>query len=179
MAIWEATAGSGPMVLVEWSVRCRSAHRVRASTRDHGGCKGARAGRRSACYRMGGTYPSRRRDSRRPSPAWRSALGDPMIDDLGYESQRRSTWNADATSRCGSPRRPVSILLSRDNVIDHSQQPDALLLEAHRLAEPAGRLLFGVNAFSIGHRQVAGSPPSASASDRATCSLSRWIRRVG
>lgn len=84
-----------------------------------------------------------------PLPRITIRTDDPKIDEMATEMQRRSTYvQADATQRLGYPDASFDLIVC-DNVVDHTQEPGAILLEAYRLAKPGGRLLFGVNVFSL------------------------------
>ena len=71
------------------------------------------------------------------------------VDRFGEELQERTEFlQADATMQL--PLDPASFdLVVCENVVDHTQEPRAILKEARRLVRPDGRLLFGVNVFSI------------------------------
>jgi SAM-dependent methyltransferase len=83
-----------------------------------------------------------------PLPRLIVSTGDPVVDDFARSLQQRTDYlQADATKPI--PLDPgVFDLVVCDNVIDHTQDPKAILVESARLAKPGGTLLFGVNVFS-------------------------------
>ena len=83
-----------------------------------------------------------------PLPRLVVSTGDPVVDDFAQRLQERTEYlQADAT-------KPIPLdsgvfdLVVCNNVIDHTQDPEAILVESARLAKPGGTLLFGVNVFS-------------------------------
>jgi SAM-dependent methyltransferase len=83
-----------------------------------------------------------------PLPRMSVETGDDDLDTLCRSLQARTEYlQADATQRL--PYDPGSFeVVVCDNVIDHSQAPDAILTEARRLVDQRGLLLFGVNVYS-------------------------------
>jgi SAM-dependent methyltransferase len=83
-----------------------------------------------------------------PLPRLIVSTGDRVVDDFARSLQERTDYlQADATKPI--PLDPgVFDLVVCDNVIDHTQDPEAILVESARLAKPGGTLLFGVNVFS-------------------------------
>lgn len=78
--------------------------------------------------------------------------GDDTFDRFVADLQTRTDFlQADATTRL--PLEDASFdLVVCDNVVDHTQDPRAILAEGRRLVRTDGRLLFSVNVFSaIGH----------------------------
>ena len=83
-----------------------------------------------------------------PLPRLIVSTGDRVVDDFARSLQERTDYlQADAT-------KPIPLdsgvfdLVVCDNVIDHTQDPEGILVEAARLAKPGGTLLFGVNVYS-------------------------------
>jgi len=83
-----------------------------------------------------------------PLPRLVVSTGDRVVDDFARSLQERTDYlQADATKTI--PLDPgVFDLVVCDNVIDHTQDPEAILVESARLAKPGGTLLFGVNVYS-------------------------------
>lgn len=83
-----------------------------------------------------------------PLPRLVVSTGDQVVDEFARTLQERAEYlQADATKPI--PLDPgVFDLVVCDNVIDHTQDPEAILVEAARLAKPGGTLLFGVNVYS-------------------------------
>ena len=83
-----------------------------------------------------------------PLPRLIVSTGDRVVDDFARSLQERTDYlQADATKPI--PLDPgVFDLVVCDNVIDHTQDPKAILVESARLAKPGGTLLFGVNVYS-------------------------------
>jgi SAM-dependent methyltransferase len=80
------------------------------------------------------------------------STGDDDIDRFVTDLQARTDFlQADATTRLPLDEASFDLVVC-DNVVDHTQDPRAILAEGRRLVRPDGRLLFGVNVFSaIGH----------------------------
>jgi len=78
--------------------------------------------------------------------------GDHNIDRLVTDLQARTDFlQADATRRLPLDEASFDLVVC-DNVVDHTQNPRAILAEGRRLVRTDGRLLFSVNVFSaIGH----------------------------
>jgi len=78
--------------------------------------------------------------------------GDHNIDRLVTDLQARTDFlQADATRRLPLDEASFDLVVC-DNVVDHTQNPRAILAESRRLVRTDGRLLFSVNVFSaIGH----------------------------
>lgn len=84
-----------------------------------------------------------------PLPRLEVRTGDRDLDDLCFKLQARSSYmQADATSALDLPSGTFDVVVC-DNVVDHCQDPEGLLREAHRLTKTQGHLLFGVNVFSV------------------------------
>lgn len=83
-----------------------------------------------------------------PLPRLIVSTGDQVVDAFARSLQERADYlQADATKPI--PLDPgVFDLVVCDNVIDHTQDPEAILVESARLAKPGGTLLFGVNVYS-------------------------------
>ena len=82
-----------------------------------------------------------------PLPRLTVRTGDATVDAMAADLQARSRYvQADATQQLDTLGEFDLVVC--DNVIDHSQEPAAILREARRLVAPGGRLLFGVNVFS-------------------------------
>jgi SAM-dependent methyltransferase len=74
---------------------------------------------------------------------------DDSIDRFFKELQARTDFlQADATARLPMDDANFDLIVC-ENVVDHTQDPRAVLAEGRRLVRPDGRLLFGVNVFSI------------------------------
>jgi SAM-dependent methyltransferase len=83
-----------------------------------------------------------------PLPRLRIATGDDNVDRFATELQQRSEFlQADATQRLPLDDGSCDLIVC-DNVIDHTQDPRAILAEGRRIVRSGGRLLFGVNVFS-------------------------------
>jgi SAM-dependent methyltransferase len=81
-------------------------------------------------------------------PRLRVVTGDSSLDTFCEVLQGRIEYlQADATTRLPFADGSFDLVVC-DNVVDHTQDPTAVLAEAYRLTAPAGRLLFGVNTFS-------------------------------
>lgn len=80
------------------------------------------------------------------------STGDHDIDRFVTDLQARTDFlQADATTRLPLDEASFDLVVC-DNVVDHTQDPRAILAEGRRLVRPDGRLLFSVNVFSaIGH----------------------------
>ncbi len=65
--------------------------------------------------------------------------------------QQRITFTQSRAEDQALPARSFDLVIC-DNVVDHTEQPQAVLHECRRLLVPGGMLAFGVNAFStVGH----------------------------
>lgn len=74
---------------------------------------------------------------------------DHSIDRFFKELQERTDYlEADATERLPMDDASFDLVVC-ENVVDHTQDPRAVLAEGRRLVRPGGRLLFGVNVFSV------------------------------
>ena len=74
---------------------------------------------------------------------------DDSIDRFFKELQMRTDFlQGDATARLPLDDASFDLIVC-ENVVDHTQDPRAVLAEGRRLVRPDGRLLFGVNVFSI------------------------------
>jgi SAM-dependent methyltransferase len=74
---------------------------------------------------------------------------DDSIDRFFKEMQARTDFlQADATARLPIDDASFDLIIC-ENVVDHTQDPRAVLAEGRRLVRPDGHLLFGVNVFSI------------------------------
>jgi SAM-dependent methyltransferase len=74
---------------------------------------------------------------------------DDSIDRFFKELQGRTDFlQADATGRLPMDDASFDLIVC-ENVVDHTQDPRAVLAEGRRLVRPDGRLLFGVNVFSV------------------------------
>ncbi len=83
-----------------------------------------------------------------PLPQLNICTGNANVDQFVVDLQRRSEFiQADATLRLPLEDNSFDLVVC-DNVVDHTQDPRAILAEARRLARQDGRLLFGVNVFS-------------------------------
>jgi SAM-dependent methyltransferase len=78
--------------------------------------------------------------------------GDENVDRFVTNLQTRTDFlQADATTRLPLDEASFDLVVC-DNVVDHTQNPQAILAEGRRLVRSDGRLLFSVNVFSvIGH----------------------------
>jgi SAM-dependent methyltransferase len=73
---------------------------------------------------------------------------DDSIDRFFKELQARTEFlQADATARLPLDDASFDLIVC-ENVVDHTQDPRAILAEGRRLVRPDGHLLFGVNVFS-------------------------------
>ena len=73
---------------------------------------------------------------------------DDSVDRFFKELQMRTEFlQADATARLPLDDSSFDLIVC-ENVVDHTQDPQAILAEGRRLVRPDGRLLFGVNVFS-------------------------------
>lgn len=87
-----------------------------------------------------------------PLPRLTVDTGDSGVDRFVFDLQERTEFlQADATNRLPLDDGSFDLIVC-DNVIDHSQDPEAILSEGRRLVKPDGRLLFGVNVFSVAGR---------------------------
>jgi SAM-dependent methyltransferase len=74
---------------------------------------------------------------------------DDSVDRFFKELQGRTDFlQADATARLPIDDASFDLIVC-ENVVDHTQDPRAVLAEGRRLVKPDGRLLFGVNVFSV------------------------------
>jgi SAM-dependent methyltransferase len=74
--------------------------------------------------------------------------GNDQVDRFVKDLQTRTDFlQADATTRLPLDEASFDLIVC-DNVVDHTQDPRAILAEGRRLVRPDGRLLFGVNVFS-------------------------------
>jgi SAM-dependent methyltransferase len=80
------------------------------------------------------------------------STGHENIDRFVTDLQMRTDFlQADATTRLPLDEASFDLVVC-DNVVDHTQDPRAILAEGRRLVRSDGRLLFSVNVFSaIGH----------------------------
>jgi len=77
------------------------------------------------------------------------STSDDSINRFFKELQTRTDFiQADATSRLPLDDASFDLVVC-ENVVDHTQDPQAILAEGRRLVRPGGRLLFGVNVFSV------------------------------
>lgn len=84
-----------------------------------------------------------------PLPMLRIATGDENIDRFAAELQGRIDFlQADATEKLPLEEGTFDLIVC-DNVVDHAQDPVGILAEARRIVRAEGRLLFGVNVFSV------------------------------
>ena len=84
-----------------------------------------------------------------PLPRLTVNTSDDSIDRFFKELQTRTDFlQADATARLPLDDASFDLIVC-ENVVDHTQDPRAILAEGRRLVRPDGRLLFGVNVFSI------------------------------
>jgi len=84
-----------------------------------------------------------------PLPRLTIATGDDNVDRFVADLQQRSEFfQADATSQLPFDDGSFDLIVC-DNVVDHTQDPRAILAEGRRIVRSGGRLLFGVNVFSI------------------------------
>jgi SAM-dependent methyltransferase len=83
-----------------------------------------------------------------PLPRLVVSTGDQVVDDFARSLQERADYlQADATKPIPLDSEIFDLVVC-DNVIDHTQDPEAILVESARLAKPGGTLLFGVNVYS-------------------------------
>jgi SAM-dependent methyltransferase len=81
-------------------------------------------------------------------PRLKVDTGISSLDSFGAALQERVRFvQADASRALKFPSNTFDLVVC-DNVIDHAQDPDAILSEARRLVTDGGRLLLGVNVFS-------------------------------
>jgi len=80
------------------------------------------------------------------------STGDDNVDRFVTDLQARTVFlQADATTRLPLDEASFDLVVC-DNVVDHTQNPQAILAEGRRLVRSDGCLLFTVNVFSaIGH----------------------------
>jgi 2-polyprenyl-6-hydroxyphenyl methylase/3-demethylubiquinone-9 3-methyltransferase len=80
------------------------------------------------------------------------STGDDSLDRFLAELQGRTEFlQADATTRLPFDDASFDLIVC-DNVVDHTQDPRAILAEGRRLVRSGGRLVFGVNVFSVAGR---------------------------
>jgi SAM-dependent methyltransferase len=83
-----------------------------------------------------------------PLPQLAISTGDNNVDRFVIELQQRTEYlRADATTRLPLDGGSFDLVVC-DNVVDHAQDPRAILAEGRRIVRSDGRLLFGVNVFS-------------------------------
>lgn len=83
-----------------------------------------------------------------PLPRLEICTGDNITDRYVADLQRRGDFlQADATVRLPLDDGRFDLVVC-DNVVDHAQDPHAILAEGRRLVRHDGRLIFGVNVFS-------------------------------
>lgn len=83
-----------------------------------------------------------------PLPRLEVTSGVPEVDQLVTQLQGWTEFvQLDATRELPYEAGSFDLVVC-DNVVDHTQDPAAILREAHRLLRAGGRLLFGVNVFS-------------------------------
>lgn len=76
------------------------------------------------------------------------STGDDSVDQFVTDLQTRTDFlQADATTRLPLEEGSFDLVVC-DNVVDHTQDPRAILAEGRRLVRSEGRLLFSVNVFS-------------------------------
>jgi SAM-dependent methyltransferase len=77
------------------------------------------------------------------------ATGDDIVDRFITVLQQRTEYlQADATKRLPFGDGSFDLIVC-DNVVDHTHDPRAILAEGRRIVRSDGRLLFGVNVFSV------------------------------
>jgi SAM-dependent methyltransferase len=83
-----------------------------------------------------------------PLPQLAVATGDSEVDRFVAHLQGQAEFlQADATRQLPFDDGSFDLIVC-DNVVDHAQDPRAILTEGRRIVRPDGRLLFGVNVFS-------------------------------
>jgi SAM-dependent methyltransferase len=83
-----------------------------------------------------------------PLPQLTISTGDDNVDRFVIDLQQRTEYlQADATRRLPLDDGSFDLVVC-DNVVDHTQDPSAILGEGRRIVRSGGRLLFGVNVFS-------------------------------
>jgi SAM-dependent methyltransferase len=83
-----------------------------------------------------------------PLPRLTISTGDETVDQFVTELQQRTEFlQADATRQLPLDDGTFDLIVC-DNVVDHAQDPRAILAEGRRIVRSDGRLLFGVNVFS-------------------------------
>jgi SAM-dependent methyltransferase len=87
-----------------------------------------------------------------PLPRLTVTTGDRNVDQFVAGLQRKSEFlRADATTKLPFDDRTFGLVVC-ENVVDHTQDPSAILSEGRRIVRSDGRMLFGVNVFSsLGH----------------------------
>jgi SAM-dependent methyltransferase len=84
-----------------------------------------------------------------PLPQLTIATGDGNADRFVMDLQQRTEYlQADATRQLPLDDGSFDLVVC-DNVVDHAQDPRAILAEGRRIVRSDGRLLFGVNVFSL------------------------------
>jgi ubiquinone/menaquinone biosynthesis C-methylase UbiE len=82
-------------------------------------------------------------------PLMTPQTGHGPLDRFLLELQHATEYlQADATTELPFPASSFDLVVC-DNVVDHTQDPGAVLREARRLTKPGGTLILGVNVFSI------------------------------
>jgi SAM-dependent methyltransferase len=82
-------------------------------------------------------------------PLMTPQTGHASLDRFLLELQHATQYHqADVTTELPFPASSFDLVVS-DNVIDHTQDPEAVLREARRLVKPGGTLILGVNVFSV------------------------------
>lgn len=83
-----------------------------------------------------------------PLPRLTIATGDDNVDRFVTDLQQRTEFlQADATRQLPLDDGSFDLIVC-ENVVDHAQDPRAILSEGRRIVRSGGRLLFGVNVFS-------------------------------
>lgn len=83
-----------------------------------------------------------------PLARLRIRTGDANLDRFAADLQARTDFlQADATAPLPLEEASFDLVVC-DNVVDHTQDPRAILAEGRRLTRPTGQLLFTVNVFS-------------------------------
>lgn len=83
-----------------------------------------------------------------PLPRLTVSTGDRNVDQFVAHLQNKSEFlQADATTKLPFDDGSFGLVVC-ENVVDHAQDPSAILSEGRRIVRPDGRLLFGVNVFS-------------------------------
>jgi len=83
-----------------------------------------------------------------PLPRLAITTGDDNVDQFVTDLQQRTEFlQADATRQLPLDDGSFDLIVC-DNVVDHAQDPRAVLAEGRRIVRSDGRMLFGVNVFS-------------------------------